>query len=74
MERYRNLTGTSAVTAYEIGLDYIIVRFKGGDNYTYDYGSAGREAVETMKALAIAGKGLNSYIGTHVRKRYSSKS
>jgi hypothetical protein len=33
MEKYINRSGTSGVSAYEIGLDYIRVRFSSGDIY-----------------------------------------
>jgi hypothetical protein len=73
MERYRNLSGSSAVAGYEIGSDYIIIQFNGGSIYTYDYGSAGRLNVETMKTLAARGSGLNSFINSNVKYKYSSK-
>ena len=66
MERYGNLGGNSNVLAYQIGDSYIAIRFAGGRDtiYSYTYESAGPEAVETMKALATAGHGLNSYISS----------
>ncbi len=35
MERYRNSTGDSGVSAYEIGADYIKVKFFGNITYIY---------------------------------------
>ncbi len=35
MERYRNLSGDSGVDAYEIGDDFVKVRFKPGVVYWY---------------------------------------
>lgn len=74
MEPYKNLGGDSNVVAYKTGEDRIIVQFASGQwtTYTYTYTSAGSSAVETMKSLAHAGHGLNSYIGTH-KPRYASK-
>ncbi len=74
MEVYKNLHGDSGVSAYQIGGDFIIVRFKSGrwTTYTYTYASAGSTSVETMKSLAKQGYGLNSYISTH-KPKYSSK-
>jgi hypothetical protein len=40
---------------------------------TFTYASAGRDNVEHMKSLAVAGRGLNSYINTHVKHRYASQ-
>ena len=70
MERYRNSGGDSGVSAYEIGSDYIRVRFDTGNTYQYSYKKAGQRNVEAMKILAIRGSGLNSYINTNVRKLY----
>ncbi len=73
MEIYKNLGGDSGVTAYEIGIEFIKVQFHDGSIYLYTYLSTGREDIEQMKKLAIAGEGLNSYIGKVVKKRYASK-
>ncbi len=73
MERYKDLDGDSGVSAYEIGNDSIKVQFKDGAIYLYNYGSAGREKIEKMKALAVSGDGLNSYIDTNVKKEYAAK-
>lgn len=71
MERYRNWSGTSGIAAYEIGPDFIKVRFRDTSRtYTYSYGHAGRIHVETMKTLAQRGSGLNKYINLHVRHLY----
>ena len=73
MEPYKNLSGVSNVTAYEIGSDSIKVQFKDGGLYRYDARSAGHENVEEMKTLAVAGRGLNTFINQHVRKDYAEK-
>lgn len=72
MQPYRNLSGNSGVMAFEIGANYIKVQFNKGA-YTYSYGSAGQRNIEEMKILAIKGKGLNTFIDVHVKKRYVSK-
>lgn len=74
MERYRNAGGDSGIVAYEIGCDSIWVAFNDGSRYLYTGRSAGQSNIESMKALATAGLGLNSFINTHVRMRYASKS
>jgi hypothetical protein len=61
MEPYKNRDGNSGVLAYEIRPDAIRVWFAAAA-YEYTYGSAGRDAVEMMKKLAIAGRGLSTYI------------
>ena len=73
METYKNLSGVSNVTAYEIGTDSITVQFKDGGLYRYDARSAGHDNIEKMKALAVEGRGLNTFINQHVRKDYAAK-
>jgi hypothetical protein len=73
MKRYRNLEGHSGVVAYEIDLQKISVEFVSGDIYDYTYGSAGRARVETMKALAEAGRGLATFISRYAHDAYASK-
>jgi hypothetical protein len=71
MERYRNLSGDSGVYAFEIGEDYIRVQFEGtGRIYQYSHRKAGAVNVEQMKRLALAGRGLSSYITRNVKSLY----
>lgn len=71
MQIYMNYGGNSGVEGYEIGTDYIEVKFKATRRtYRYSYASAGREAVEHMKALAIGGEGLNEFINRCVKYKY----
>ena len=71
MEKYMNFGGDSGVEEYEIGTDYIVVKFyKTLRTYTYSYDSAGKDAVEHMKRLAKSGEGLNEYINREVRYKY----
>lgn len=71
MERYRNSGGDSGVSSYEIGADYITVKFSGSfRSYRYSYRKAGQHHVETMKMLARNGNGLNSYINRYVKNLY----
>lgn len=71
MERYRNSGGDSGVSSFEIGTDYITVKFSGSfRSYRYSYRKAGQHHVEIMKRLAISGNGLNSYINRYVKKLY----
>ena len=73
MKRYRNLEGHSGVLAYDIRADAIAVKFAGGDVYDYTYARPGQEHVEAMKRLALAGRGLSTYISQHVREDYAAK-
>ena len=71
MQRYMNLGGDSGVEGYEIGPDYIVVKFKATvRTYTYSYESAGEEAVEIMKEKARNGEGLNEFINRYVKYKY----
>jgi hypothetical protein len=70
MIRYRNSGRNSGVHAYEIGDDYIKVQFKDWKIYLYSFNSAGKHHIEQMKALAIRGRGLNSYINKNVKNDY----
>ena len=73
MGQYKNLGGNSGIRAYEIGRDYVKVRFNSDTEYLYTYQSAGSTNVEEMKKLAYAGVGLNSFIMRNVRTRFASK-
>lgn len=71
MQKYENLGGDSGVEEFEIGTNYIIVKFyKTPKLYTYSYESAGEEKVEHMKQLALSGYGLNEYINRYARNDY----
>jgi len=62
MTSYFSTSGKkSGVLAYEIGDDFIIVQFDGGQ-YKYSYRSCGTTATENMKMLALSSCGLNTYI------------
>jgi curli biogenesis system outer membrane secretion channel CsgG len=72
-QAYADPDGDSSVAAYEIGDDYVRVRFSDGSVYLYTYASAGASHVERMKELARSGDGLNSYIMNNVKYDYESK-
>lgn len=73
MKRYRDITGTSGVTAYETGPDKICVEFNHSAIYLYTYASAGKHIIERMKKLAAEGKGLSTYISQKVKEKFESK-
>lgn len=71
MQNYADLNDDSGVSSYEIGSAYIKVWFNRDEFlYVYSYSSAGKYHVEHMKNLAVAGKGLNSYIDKNVKRDY----
>jgi hypothetical protein len=65
MQRYRNLSGNSGVVEFKIQPGFVIVRFDRGDLYVYMSERVGGHHVEEMKRLAVAGKGLSTYITQH---------
>lgn len=73
MIRYKNISKNSGVSAYEIGIDYIIVQFIDNRKYRYTYQSAGKDNIEEMKKRAEVGKGLSTFISTTIREKFASK-
>ena len=73
MQHYKNSSGKSGVSAFEIGDDFIKVQFKDGSVYLYNNSSTGSQNIQKMKSLAINGEGLNGFISTHIKKKYASK-
>ena len=73
MERYKNLSGNSGVVAYEIGDDSIAVEFQEGHTYLYTKASTGAANIAEMQRLALAGRGLSSFITRVVRDCYAQK-
>jgi len=73
MERYKNRSSDSGVVAYDVGPDFIVVEFRDGGTYRYDYASTGKTEVEQMKWLAVLGRGLATYINTNVRESFAEK-
>ena len=70
MERYENFDGDSGVVFYEIGQDFLKVKFKSGPIYVYTTKSVGVDNLAKMKRLATSGRGLNEFINKNVRKDY----
>ncbi len=73
MIRYKDLEGHSGVTGYELHDESIRVEFNHDAVYEYTYASAGERIIEKMKKLAVAGKGLSTYISQTVRERFERK-
>lgn len=71
MESYKNLSGVSSVSAYEIDDTSIKIKFKTTSKiYLYSYIKPGQKHVDKMKELAIAGRGLQTYINKHKSAGY----
>ncbi|MCC4622526.1 hypothetical protein LL965_21645 [Xanthomonas cassavae CFBP 4642] len=73
MQRYGRRDGDSGVVAYALADAAIAVRFRSGQTYVYTADSAGAEVVATMQRLAVAGRGLSTYISQTVREAYAGK-
>ena len=74
MKRYQNASGASGISHYEIGADYIRLRFSGSQKiYEYNNRLNGSKHIEQMKDLAQAGSGLSTYIAQHAEVRDNYK-
>lgn len=73
MTHYQNYSGASNVHAYEISSDAIVVAFKDGSAYLYNTSSTSPYNIAEMQRRAVAGRGLNSFISTTVKKGYAAK-
>ena len=51
---YKALSGDSGVTSYGTDRDFIVVEFRDGSEYLYDYHTPGVREVESMKELAAS--------------------
>jgi len=73
MQPYRNLSGDSGVVAFALADDAVVLQFAQGDLYEYTAASAGPAALARMRALALGGRGLSTYVSQHVRDGYARK-
>lgn len=55
------------------GRRFITVQFHDGPPYLYTNASAGAGNIAQAQTLARGGRGLNSYINTHMKKLYAAK-
>ncbi len=72
MEKYKNISGKSAISEYKIGLDFIEVKFFDGEVYLFNYKSTGVSNVEQMKQCAESGSGLCTFINTKIKNKYKT--
>jgi len=70
--KYKNLGNSSNVDWFEIGEEFLRVKFFNTSKiYQYSYsGKAGKIHVDELKRLAVNGKGLNSYIMMKLKEKY----
>jgi len=73
MEPYRDRSGASGIDAYEIRPEAIVLRFKKGGTYLYDWEKPGWHHVEAMKLRARDGSGLTTYINKYVGANYAER-
>jgi hypothetical protein len=71
--KYKNLSGKSTVAKFELKKDGITVRFTDHTVYRYTNQSADPETISKMKELAVAGKGLGTFIDANVKDRFLRK-
>jgi hypothetical protein len=71
--RYKNLSGDSKVAKFEIKKDGMTVRFVDHTVYRYTNQTAGPDNIGKMKSLALAGKGLGTFIHANVKDRFQRK-
>jgi hypothetical protein len=73
MQPYKNLSGNSGVRGYEVRGDAIVLYFREGRGYLYDRHKPGAKHVAEMQRLALAGRGLATYLNKYVRDNYARK-
>lgn len=70
---YANVGGNSSVRGYDHGEDWLVVMFSDGSRYLYTLKSTDQQTLDYMRRLAMAGKGLNSYITRIVGPNYAGR-
>ncbi len=73
MKKYKNVSGKSTVTMFELAKDVVTVRFASQEVYRYSNQSAGSENIGRMKVLALSGKGLGTFIENNVKEKFARK-
>lgn len=73
MVRYKNTSGDSTVARYHIAKDAMTIRFADDSVYLYTNQSIEPGNISKMKTLALAGKGLGTFIKTTAKDRFARK-
>ena len=72
-QRYGNAGGKSKVVRYHIAKDALTIEFADCSKYIYTNQSATPESIAQMKTMALAGKGLGTFIDANLKDRYERK-
>jgi hypothetical protein len=72
-QRYKNVGGKSTVVRFELEKDAVNLRFTNASAYRYTNQSAGPENISKMKTLALAGKGLGTFVEANLKDRFERK-
>ena len=72
MQRYADHSGRSGIVAFELGEDYLDVRFASGEVRHYTARRPGARDLAHMKELALRGEGLAAFINHHVGVRHEA--
>ncbi len=71
---YQRSNPNAGVLNYEIAEEAIILEFADRKfRYVYNAARPGATHVKAMQRLALAGKGLTTYVNQHVRENYAAK-
>ncbi|MCX5794286.1 MAG: hypothetical protein NTY77_02165 [Elusimicrobia bacterium] len=73
MTLYKNLSGKSKVVRYHLAKDAVTVRFADCSVYIYTNQTADPANIGKMKTLALAGKGLGTFIDANLKDRFARK-
>jgi len=73
MTLYKNVSGDSKVVRYHLAKDAVTIRFADRSVYIYTNQSTDPATIKKMKTLALAGKGLGTFITSTVKDRFSRK-
>ena len=73
LQPYATRGQAAGVRAYALLPGGLLVQFQSGEGYLYDETSPGPKHVQRMSELAIAGRGLSTYISRYVHQRYAGK-
>lgn len=71
LQPYRSASAHSGITDFALLPNAIIVLFRDGSAYLYTDSIPGKQHIRNMRVLALAGRGLTTYINQHVRSRYA---
>ena len=73
LQRYRSASANSGITHFALLPNAIIVLFRDGSAYLYTDSAPGKDHILNMHALALAGRGLTTYINQHVGSNFAER-